>query len=129
MGVCSPACAAWRGSQHSWSTQLSVVLFLSLEWKPKFPPPLQNAAQQSRCPQQAPVMCCQAAFLELLFWLLIFSLRIPKFCSLLFRLLLPAQRVISPGQMWSESYWVRYGGGTGESPRPFSATDTVASAP
>lgn len=30
--------------------ELSVVLFLNLEWKPEFPPPLQNAAQAELLP-------------------------------------------------------------------------------
>lgn len=76
MSVYSPACAAQRGSHLSQSTQLSVVPFLSLEWKPKFPPPLQNAAQAEPLPTVSTVVCCQAAFLEHLVWLLIFSLRI-----------------------------------------------------
>lgn len=50
MGVCFPACAAQRSSHLSQGTQLSVVLFLSLEWKPNFPPPLQNAAQAELLP-------------------------------------------------------------------------------
>lgn len=50
MGVCSPTCAAQRGSHLSWSTQLSVVFLLNLEWKPKFPPALQNTVQAEPLP-------------------------------------------------------------------------------
>lgn len=67
-----------------------------------------------RSAQQAPIVCCQTPVLKHLVWLLIFFLRISNFCLLLFRLLLPAQRVVIPGQVWSGCYWVRYGGGTRE---------------
>lgn len=101
MGVCSPACAAQRGSHLS--------LFLSLEWKPKFPPPLQNTAQAEPLPTASTCPCCQTAFVEHLVWLLIFS---PENSQILLVALEVTPGCPKGGHCWSGV--VRYGGGTKE---------------
>lgn len=59
MGVCSPACAAQRASHLSQSTQLSVILFLSLEWKPNISP-TSTERSSGRAPAHSEHLLCAA---------------------------------------------------------------------